>query len=102
MFLLILCAAGYILKTGFYADVNNIIFYFPAILKSAAAQNQCYFDTTQRKALTAPLTVVLTLQFSWWSQHYTYTILENVLNASLQEKKITYVARNVMKPKHLL
>lgn len=88
MFLLILCAAGCLLKTGFYADVNNIIFYFPAILKSAAAQNQCYFDTTERKVVTAPLTLVLTLQFSWWSQHCIYTILENVLNASLQKKKI--------------
>lgn len=50
-----LCAAGCILKTGFYADVNNIIFYFPAILKSAAAQNQCYFDATERKVVNCSL-----------------------------------------------
>lgn len=62
-----LCTSGCILKAEFYADVNNIIFYFPAMLKSAAAQNQCYFDTIERKVVTAPSTVVLTLQFSFSS-----------------------------------
>lgn len=59
-----LCTAVCILKTEFYADVNNIIFYFPVLLKSAATQNQCYFDTTEKKVVTVPSAVVLTLQFS--------------------------------------
>lgn len=59
-----LCTAVCILKTEFYAGVNDIIFYFPVLLKSAAAQNQCYFDTTERKVVTVPSAVVLTLQFS--------------------------------------
>lgn len=101
-FSLFLCRAGCILKNEFYADLNNIISYFPAMLKFAAAQNCFYFHTTERKVVTSPSTVVLTPQFSWWSQHYIYTILENVLNSSLQKKKYTYIARNVMKPKHLL
>lgn len=64
-FSLFLCTAGCILKTEFYADLNNIISYFQAMLKFSAAQNCFYFWTTERKVVTAPSTVVLTPRFSW-------------------------------------
>lgn len=96
-----LCAAGCTLTAEFYADLNNTIFHFPAIFKSAAVQKQCYFDGRVRKVVTAPSMVAPTLQFSWWSQHCIYRVLENVLNSSLQ-KKNTYIAKNVMNAMHLL
>jgi len=75
------------------------------MLNFAAAQTHAILILLREKLLLLPQqwfwSVVLTLQFSWWSQHYICTILDNVLNFSLQ-KKNTYIAKNVMKPKHLL
>lgn len=49
-----LCTAGCMLKTEFYADLNNIIFYFPAMLKFAVAQNGAILILLRGKLLLLP------------------------------------------------